>query len=438
MSNVIRSNSGSRRGTVYVFVLGMLMLVMLSGGAAVVVARARTRTISQANDTIRAEALAESAVEYALTTLSQDPLWRMRYLSGVESARVALGGGSFTFKLVDEVDGNLNNNQYDPIRIYGIGIAGTATQVVSVAAGGTGALTCLNAAVMSAGNIDCGRASLALGTGVLASNTDVHGGTGSTVAAKVEAAGTVYPETWSLTGSVTGGVPQRGMPPSTVFDYYIANGTSIPYSSIPGGNIQRVVLSPLTNPYSLAFNPKGIYVIDCQNQRLIISGCRIVGTLVVLNPGAGSSLGAAGGGADQINWVPAVSNFPCLLVKGDISISFCPTAGSTLDELGNANFNPLGVAYPYPTGSSNLTATDSYPSAIGGLIYVSGNVTGSVSGTGTYPVLSNLVVGGTFSAGKDKYTVNYVSTYLSSPPPGFACSGTPVPTPGTWRRELSP
>ena len=56
------------------------------------------------------------------------------------------------------------------------------------------------------------------------------------------------------------------MPRPNVFDHYIANGTAIARSALPGGSLSAVLLSPSSNPFGAQTNLRGIYVVDCQNQ----------------------------------------------------------------------------------------------------------------------------------------------------------------------------
>jgi hypothetical protein len=423
------------------------MLMVLTGTGAVMAARARLSAISNANDSMSACVLAESAVEYALSAISADTAWRTTYTSGVEVTKIAFGGGIISFKIVDEVDGNLSNNTSDPVRIYGYGRVGGATQAFSVVAAGTDPLTCLNAPLVVSGNFTWG-AFTANATGMtIASNgnmSDTSSGSTSTVKGNLEAGGSINLINTTLTGTQKSGVAvtKRDLPKASVFDPYIAAGTAIPYTFLPaysggGRAIQSTVLAPTANPYNiLSPNALGVYVIDCANQKITILNCRIVGTLVILNPGAGSSIGADGVN-DEVNWAPAVTNYPCLLVKGDMKIGFGAATNSTLTETALLNFNAT-VPYPYPGGTTDLLGADKYPSRIQGMVYISGNVTGSQSGGGTFPRVDTLIVGGNYSVTKDTIYPVYWSVYLSYPPPGFTGSGTPRPTSGTWRRETVP
>lgn len=437
----------ARRGSVYILVLGLVMLMVLTGTGAVLAARARAGAIANGNDTMSASVLAESAVEFALTAISTDSAWRTTYTSGVEASKAVLGNGTISFKLVDEVDGNLANNTSDPVRIYGYGRVGSATQAFSVVASGTDPLSCLNAPLVVNGNLNFNRSTVNATGMTLVSNANVDvgsSGPGATVKGNVEAAGTITLGGGTISGSQKSGasVTKRDMPKTSVFDPYIAAGTVIPYSSLPtysgGGRvIQDVLIAPTSNPYNiLATNGLGVYVIDCGGRQITILRTRIVGTLVILNPGAGSSIGADGVN-DELSWVAAVGNYPCLLVKGDMKIAYGASSSSQLRDSGLISFSAT-VPYPYPSGTTNLLGTSSYPSRIQGLVYVSGNVVGSQSGAGTYSRVDTLIVGGTFDASQDKLYPAYTAMYLTYPPPGFTGSGTPKPQPGTWRREAMP
>lgn len=281
----------------------------------------------------------------------------------------------------------------------------------------------------------------------LAANGDISdstSGAASVVTGNLEAGGAINLVNTTHTGTKKSGasVTKRDLPKASVFDPYIAAGTAIPYTSLPaysggGRAIQGATIAPTVNPYNfLAPNALGVYVIDCANQKITVLNSRIVGTLVLLNPGTGSGIGADGVN-DNLNWVPAVTNYPCLLVKGNIKIAFGALANAALTETALTNFN-LTVPYPYPSGTTNLQSSDAFPSRIQGLVYVSGNVTGSQSGGGTFPRVDSLIIGGNYTPSQDTIYPVYTSMYMSYPPPGFTGCGTPKPQSGTWRRETMP
>jgi hypothetical protein len=416
-----------------VLILAVTSLAGVSAMAALIATRSQFRGVAQNNDATRAEALAESAVEWALSKIAADANWRTTYTSGVETTPVALGGGTVAFKLVDEADGNLANVVTDSVRLYGIGRFGAATRVYSVQASGRDALSCLNVPLCVGGTLKMGKTIVDAAGATIACNADVDGDGNAVVNASVEACDSVNGSGWSLSGTQTSGVPARSMPAASAFDYYLANGTVINYSSISGGDIKNVVISPTQNPYSLlnsVTNPKGIYIIDCGGQKLTITNCRIVGTLVVLNPGGGSRLGdSTNGGA--ICWAPAVPNYPCLLVKGDIKLSFSANKTTVLSETLLLNYNPPGTPYPYPGGAEDILYSDNYPSRIAGLVYISGDADGDKY----VPAVDMLVIGGKYETKDDNLVLSYNPLFSSRPPPGFAGAGPLMPMVGSWRWE---
>jgi len=174
---------------------------------------------------------------------------------------------------------------------------------------------------------------------------------------------------------------------------------------LSGHVIRQQVLSPASNPFGPATNPEGIYVIDCGGRDLHIERSRIVGTLVLLNPGPGSTVRAA-----SLNWSPAVANFPVLLVEGNLALQ---ARDEGLSETQNAtNFNPLGT--PYQGLGEDVDQSDTYPSEIVGLVYVSGNLSLSQR-----PVIKGVVCAGGQVTVTGRLNLSHQPVYVQNPPPGF-------------------
>ena len=155
--------------------------------------------------------------------------------------------------------------------------------------------------------------------------------------------------------------------------------------------------------------------------------CRIVGTLVVLNPGPGTDFGRT----NTVNWEPAVPNYPALLVSGNIEISI--TAGTLYETSQSGSYNPPGTPYEGFAVTEDADDADTYPSVIKGLVYVSGNLQ-----TRNHLVLDGvLVVGGSLDATAGDISLTYQPTFLNNPPPGFGSAGTMAVSPGTWQRVVN-
>ena len=168
--------------------------------------------------------------------------------------------------------------------------------------------------------------------------------------------------------------------------------------------ISRQVITPFSNPNGGELNPQGIYVIDCGGQDVHIEQSRIVGTIVLINTGPASSIKHA-----PVNWSSAAENFPALLVHGNMSIEMNNSGLSEYEV--RTNFNPVD-AFPADPDVDDDT-TDTYASAISGLIYVSGSLTFR-----NQPFVQGAVVAGSIVV-NDRLDVTYRSIHRMNPPPGF-------------------
>jgi hypothetical protein len=314
------------------------------GATVLTMAQVNGRVSGQNADAVEAGVLAQSAVEYALLQINTDSSWRTDYNSGDTQGPWTLGNGAVSFKLVDEVDGNLANAADDPVRIYGIGKVRNATRMYSVSAGTSQSLNCLSVASASAGNIVLGSSTIT-GTATMSSNGTITGAAGAFGGTNLEAQTAVTLTLCTGSGYRHAGSAQgftaKVFPDNThVFDYYTSNGTTIPFSSIPQvgvvplttATIDGKLISPAVNSVGGGTNTKGIYIINCGGQNLVIQNTRVVGTLVVLNAGTVTIQNSG-------VYEPAITNLPTLLVQGNIALKLNST--TALSESGTTQFNPI-------------------------------------------------------------------------------------------------
>ena len=392
-----------RRGSLYVAVMGVAMIIALVAMASLHLSRNEVVVLSGVQQSMHAEQLARSAVEFAIGRIKADANWRTTFTSGAEvppSSWTSLGSGSIKFVLVDD-DGNLNNDSRDGVTIRGIGKSGDAIQVATARMLPTVTpQNCLNVALQvrgdlnhSGNNITCSQ--------MVSSNSDINGGGGSNLFGDGWAVG-------DINGSCSGTkykfqTPARTMPDSNAWDYYLANGTRIDIDNIPGSKVEYTVLSASRNPYGEE-NPQGIYIIDCEGGSVTFSNCRICATVVVINQGSSVFLDNA------ICWDPPALNYPSLMTEGGAWMG--NNGGSALNESLGVNFNPPSAPYG---GFSDSDQNDSYPGMMTGLVYVGGNLVlwnGSV-------MKGVLIVEG--SASFFSWTnFTYDSVHALNPPPGFA------------------
>jgi hypothetical protein len=398
--------------------MGVALILAIVTMASIHLARNEVAVLAGSENRLRAELLSQSAIEFAIGRIKADTNWRTNFTSGTEvpnGSWTSLGTGNVKFVLAD-ADGNLADDDGDVVTLRGIGRQGDATQVTTVELEpSTTALDCLVACLHTGGILTLNGGTTTVDHS-LSANANI-----------LVASGSVNGDAWS-TGAIAGTVsgtrlqtqaPARKMPDTTtMWDYYLANGTVIPIASIPSQTITGVVLSSASNPYG-STNPQGIYIINTGGQTLHIRNSRIVGTLVVISPAAVTQV------ESLINWSPQASNYPALLVQGDLSMQW--SGGSPLVEsTASVNFNPTGTPFD---GVADSDMTDSYPGIIKGLVYCSGNL----SVTSACVMQGCLVAGGTGTV-SSTLTIGYGAGPSTYPPPGFGRGAVMRVVPRTWTR----
>lgn len=422
-TNVDRQRAkNSRDGTVYVAVLGVALIIGVIGISSIHVARLELAEACIIDEMARARLAAQSGMECVLAKIKSDPQWRTTYSAGITTSLSTLSnnlttGDSFEFSLIDP-DGNLGDNADDSVTIRCVGKAGNARHVAEVLLQPAGeGLTSLAASIHSHREIVLDNV---LTTNQVVSSNYYIDATDSSAAI----VGNAQAATLVL-GTVSGNKthwmsPQLEMPDqTTVFEYYVANGTTIRYSELAaGGRIQRVLLSSGSNPYGLGItNPQGIYVINCQGNNITISESRILATLVFLNAGTVQV-------DDRIHWQAAIPNFPTVMVQGRLRMNWS-TQHSLSESTVGVNFNPTSTPYQ---GSSDNDFGDTYPGQLNGLIYVTGKL--SVDRPGS---INGVVVAQDDVRIDNTLTLTYDSKFVTDAPPGFTAGTEMEIVPGTWK-----
>jgi len=129
--NVYYPPEPNRRGTAYVMVLVVSMIVTVIGVSSLTINRVRSRIATRTNDWVQAQQLALSAVEQATAVLAETPNWRTVYQHNVIAMQMNWGPGSFNWKLLDEADADLANNLTDPVTIVAVATVGAASYTFS-------------------------------------------------------------------------------------------------------------------------------------------------------------------------------------------------------------------------------------------------------------------------------------------------------------------
>ena len=131
---VLRSPRGARRqrGTVYLLVLSVTVMLVAIGVTAVTVGRIDLKSLRLEEDQAEARLFAQSVIEVIRLELERDEAWRKTYTSGEWTAYRKVGQTAYRFKLVDEQDGLLADNETDAARLYVQANAGDASRIYSV------------------------------------------------------------------------------------------------------------------------------------------------------------------------------------------------------------------------------------------------------------------------------------------------------------------
>jgi hypothetical protein len=402
-----------------VVVVGCTAAIAVIGLSAAVAVRVERRSAQDSTDLAEAQVYARTGVEMAQHLIRNNTSWRTTYPNGTWETDRAIGAGTYTIQGIDSVDGNLSNSNADALTVTGIGRVRDATYKLQVTMNPLGGpLSCLQ--VASATTLDLVFSSaLSTCNQTMTANRNTSASS-STATGSIEVVGTRSGMTYVTIPKT--GQPAREMPSASVLDYYVANATAISMSGIGSVSgrktIERTLISAALNPYGTP-NGQGIYVIDCGGVNLRIRDSRIVGTIVILNPGTFTL-------ENSILWEPAVSNYPSLLVNGAAQVNITNTNLS--ESSGTAvNFNPADTPY---SGATDSDTSDAYPSKIVGIIYAAGALSTSNNVT-----IDGVMLSGATTTISGTFNLTYRGAYASNPPPGFGSYSTAMQvSSGTWKR----
>ncbi len=121
-----------RRGSVYVAVLGVAMMVTILGLSALAATRLRRDSAVGTETVVKASLYAQSVVDIVLYRLENDPNWRTTYTHDIWTADEPVGEVTFAYHFVDEADGDLANDPTQPVRLYVKATVGEAVRIASV------------------------------------------------------------------------------------------------------------------------------------------------------------------------------------------------------------------------------------------------------------------------------------------------------------------
>lgn len=409
--------STTARAGIYVAVLSISMLVAVMGMSGLIAARIHVRDIEALRETEEAEQLSQAALEIGRLAIRDNDAWRSSLTSGVWSSSLTLGRGRLAWRVVDESDNDLSNNEWDAVRLYGQGVCGGSVRLTSVLLTARRVpLPALGMAIHTQGELRVRTGQLLnVANAIASTNTNLRND--GTINGNAEALLSLGVGT--VTGTTTLNAPTKDFPDASVISLYTSRGTVIS----PGALINNRLLSPAANPWG-STNADGVYVINTASD-LTIANSRIVGTLVVNCPGRLVTI------QGPVLIQPARSDYAALIINGNADFRYASASVGLAEATTGVNFNPAGTPYQ---GATDSDQTDTYPNEIQGLVHVTGTL--ATSGT---PRVRGLVLvqSASLSSAVDlsgAVEIVYDPNLYANPPDGY-CTREMTPQAGSRRRE---
>jgi hypothetical protein len=411
-----------RRGSVYLLVLGLGLILTVIGVTVVAVGRVSARSMNESRDWAEAQTLAFSAVERGLAQMNAATDWRKTFDG--KTTQGNCGRGSVSWRVVDEGDGSLTDGANDPCTVYATGTVGRAVCALQVhMAMVAGPLPSLKTALTAKGGVTITSGdTLTLVGGGLASNGTVTVTKNAKIAGDVQAKILSLNSRATLTGTRNVPGPTMTMPDSGVFAFYKNLATPVgPTSSWWWWQayMTNVNLNPTSNPQGAA-NVDGVYYIDSGGVDLYLDHCNFQGTLVV-DCAPGTLYLGAGTKIDNYR-----ADYPALIVNGDTVMNFA-TEGQPRPWGPQRRGGGFCHNRHYWSWFSFLWYW-SDPGEVLGLVHVIGDLTMQQSSG----VDGCVIVEGAVSCQGNNEIDADPDLYLF-PPVGY-CNGPPKPGPDAWNR----
>ncbi len=122
-----------RRGSTYILVLSISMIVMVIGLSALTEVRVQRRTTQRTADAAEAALYAQSAIEYGFSELNDKPgTWRSVMASGSVLTNADFGAGTISLTITDPNDGQLDNDLSQSAIFHATGMKGDAVHIICV------------------------------------------------------------------------------------------------------------------------------------------------------------------------------------------------------------------------------------------------------------------------------------------------------------------
>ena len=393
-----------KKASIYIFALAAaLVLVSLVVGLSAIIMQFRrsSRTNTQID---RAKIYAELGIRHALYFTSIEPNWRSMLVNGIWLQDIPVDNATYTVTGIDPDDGSLIVGDEFIVELTCTAKINLTQQTLSVLTQNHPS-ELLKYAVAAGGLLKIGNNAVI--NGDASTNDQIDKSADSIIVGNAEAVGIIDKQD-NINGIIAPGSDSKSFPDDqAIIDYYLNHATPIPFID----KIDNVLLTPTINPLGPA-NPDGIYSINCANEKIEFNNCRIIATIILINPKNDSFIGEA------INWQPARPHLPALIIDGFIEIK------PNKDFIEEADVK-VDLNLPQEPGFGSIAAV--YPNIITGTIFSRGDL--KISNDTN--ILGPVIVTGILEI-KDNTIITADSQFFDIPPKMFMDSRLEL-IPHTWR-----
>ena len=383
------------------------LLVASLAMAALTMAHHHARELTSDADFRRVQLAADAGLEWAVSSINSSANWRTNHTHNVDSTVQVVNGVNLTYRLLDD-DGDLADNPLDPCDVLVTASLreSSFSWRAALEARGPG-MNCLDYSATARNNIEITAEGAWSTDGPIASTGLVSVDWQADVTAECFASGGYA---GLIHGGMNGLIGTLEQPDASVLEHYSNIATPIDSTLLRlSGSycyLEEQLLSNTHNTISGEVNSSGVYSIDCLGRSIVVTDSRIAATLVLTNVGADCSI------YGSVHWTASISNYPILLIDGNIDLSL--TATPLLESTVGLNLNPSGMPY---RGQTDSTTTTAYPSELRGLLYAAGRV--SFDNNSSNNQFFGSIVSYGMIRGDGDLRLIYRDIFAQDPPPGF-------------------
>lgn len=124
---------GAARGSAFLMIIQLSMIVSVVGLSAITIARIEHRGARADGDLTSARLHARAAIDMGLRMIEQDPGgWRTTFQTKSVITNQSIGTGTFSLDADDPNDGVIDDDPTEPVELVGTGVQGSARYLLRV------------------------------------------------------------------------------------------------------------------------------------------------------------------------------------------------------------------------------------------------------------------------------------------------------------------